>query len=78
VAGVGDEGGYAPDLQSNEAAIEAILKAVKESGYEPGKHVFIALDPESSEFYKDGKYELKSENKSVTTEELIDYYADWV
>lgn len=78
VAGVGDEGGYAPDLPSNEAAIEAILKAVKEAGYEPGKHVFIALDPASSEFYKDGKYELKSENKSLTSEEMIDYYAAWL
>ncbi|MBK2357661.1 phosphopyruvate hydratase [Francisella hispaniensis] len=78
VAGVGDEGGYAPDLPSNEAAIEAILKAIKEAGYEPGKHVFIALDPASSEFYKDGKYELKSENKSLTSEEMIDYYAAWV
>ncbi|MDE5014474.1 phosphopyruvate hydratase, partial [Francisella tularensis subsp. holarctica] len=56
VAGVGDEGGYAPDLQSNEAAIEAILKAVKEAGFEPGKHVFISLDPARIEFYKDGKY----------------------
>ena len=78
IAGVGDEGGYAPDLPSNEAAIEAILKAVKDAGYEPGKHVFIALDPASSEFYKDGKYELKSENKSLTSEEMVDYYADWV
>ncbi|AXA34015.1 phosphopyruvate hydratase [Francisella adeliensis] len=78
VAGVGDEGGYAPDLPSNEAAIEAILKAIKEAGYEAGKHVFIALDPASSEFYKNGKYELASENKSLTSQEMVDYYADWV
>ena len=78
VAGVGDEGGYAPDLPSNEAAIEAILKAVKEAGYEPGKHVFIALDPASSEYYKDGKYELASEGKSLTSAEMVEYFAKWV
>ncbi|AFJ43622.1 phosphopyruvate hydratase [Francisella orientalis] len=78
VAGVGDEGGYAPDLPSNESAIEAILKAVKEAGYEPGKHVFIALDPASSEYYKDGKYELASEGKSLTSEEMVEYFAKWV
>ncbi|WP_150468096.1 phosphopyruvate hydratase [Francisella sp. SYW-9] len=78
VAGVGDEGGYAPDLPSNEAAIEAILKAVKEAGYESGKHVFIALDPASSEYYKDGKYELASEGKSLTSAEMVEYFAKWV
>ncbi|MED7787978.1 phosphopyruvate hydratase [Francisella sp. 19X1-34] len=78
VAGVGDEGGYAPDLPSNEAAIESILKAVKEAGYEPGKHVFIALDPASSEYYKDGKYELASEGKSLTSAEMVEYFAKWV
>ncbi|MGQ4001671.1 phosphopyruvate hydratase [Francisellaceae bacterium CB299] len=78
VAGVGDEGGYAPDLPSNEAAIEAILKAIKAAGYEAGKHVFIALDPASSEFYKNGKYELASEGKSLTSQEMVDYYAAWV
>ncbi|RUS69076.1 hypothetical protein EGW08_023161 [Elysia chlorotica] len=78
VAGVGDEGGYAPDLPSNESALEAILKAIKAAGYEAGKQVFIALDPASSEFYKDGKYELKSEGRSLTSEEMIEYYADWV
>ncbi|MFC4891847.1 phosphopyruvate hydratase [Pseudofrancisella aestuarii] len=78
VAGVGDEGGYAPNLPSNESAIEAILKAITKAGYEPGKHVFIALDPASSEFYKDGRYELKSENKSLTSEEMVNYYAEWV
>jgi len=78
VVGVGDEGGYAPDLPSNEAAIEAILKAIKVAGYEAGKHVFIALDPASSEFYKNGKYELASEGKSLTSQEMTDYYASWV
>lgn len=78
VAGVGDEGGYAPNLPSNESAIEAILKAISKAGYEPGKHVCIALDPASSEFYKDGRYELKSENKSLTSEEMVNYYAEWV
>ena len=78
VAGVGDEGGYAPDLPSNEAALEAIMKAIKAAGYEAGKHVFIALDPASSEFYKNGKYELASESKSLTSQEMVDYYAAWV
>ena len=78
VAGVGDEGGYAPDLPSNEAALQAIMKAIKAAGYEAGKHVFIALDPASSEFYKNGKYELASEGKSLTSQEMVDYYAAWV
>ena len=78
ITGVGDEGGYAPNLPSNESALEAIVKAIKEAGYVPGEEVFIALDPASSEFYENGKYELKSENKSLTSEEMVDYYAKWV
>jgi len=75
---VGDEGGFAPSLPSNEAAIEIILEAIKAAGYEPGKDISIALDSASTELYADGKYELKTENKSLSSEEMVDFYADWV
>ncbi|WP_455199574.1 phosphopyruvate hydratase [Kaarinaea lacus] len=75
---VGDEGGFAPDLPSNEAAIEVILEAIKAAGYTAGKDVFIAIDAASSEFYKDGKYELESEGKSLTAAEFVDVLASWV
>ena len=78
VAGVGDEGGYAPNLPSNEMAVEVIIKAIEEAGYKPGENVHIGLDLASSEFYKDGKYELASENKSLRSEEMVDYLAQWV
>ena len=71
---VGDEGGFAPDLEANEAAIEYILSAVKAAGYKPGKDIGIALDAAASEFYKNGKYKLKSENKSLSAKQMIDYY----
>ncbi|MFQ5468946.1 MAG: phosphopyruvate hydratase [Gammaproteobacteria bacterium] len=74
---VGDEGGFAPDLSSNEAAIEVILEAITNAGYDAGKDVYIALDPASSEFYKNGKYHLESENKQLSSEEFADYLADW-
>ncbi len=76
--GVGDEGGYAPSLPSNEAAIQIILEAVTKAGYKPGKDVAIALDPAASEFYKDGKYYLASEKKSLTSAEMVDFYSSWV
>jgi enolase len=75
---VGDEGGFAPDLPSNEAAIEVILEAIKNAGYEPGKDIMLALDAASSEFYKDGLYVLASENRSLTSAEFADLLADWV
>ena len=75
---VGDEGGFAPDLPSNEAAIEVILEAIDAAGYSAGKDVFIAIDAAASEFYKDGKYELASEGKSLTAAEFIDVLVDWV
>lgn len=78
VFGVGDEGGYAPNFPSNEVAIEMIIKAIEKSGYQAGKQVYIALDLASSEFYDDGKYVLKSENKSLTSAEMVDYLAAWV
>jgi len=76
--GVGDEGGFAPNLKSNEEAITVILEAIQKAGYEAGKDVFIAIDAASSEFYKDGKYELKNEGKTLTAAELVDFYANWV
>ncbi|MEI7777723.1 MAG: phosphopyruvate hydratase [bacterium] len=76
--GVGDEGGYAPSLPSNEAAIQIILEAVTKAGYKPGKDVAIALDPAASEFYKDGKYYLASEKKSLTSAEMVEFYSGWV
>lgn len=77
---VGDEGGFAPDLKSNEEAIEVILEAISKAGYSAGKDVYLALDPASSEFYDKakGKYILASENRELTPQEMVDYYADWV
>jgi enolase len=75
---VGDEGGFAPDLPSNEAAIEVILEAVTAAGYSAGKDVFIAIDAAASEFYKNGKYELSSEGKTLTAAQLVDEYVSWV
>jgi len=75
---VGDEGGFAPDLASNEDAIKVILEAIKNAGYEAGKDIFIGIDAASSEFYADGTYNLASENRSLSSEEFVDYLADWV
>ena len=75
---VGDEGGFAPNLKSNKEAFELICEAIKKAGYEPGKDVFLGIDVAASEFYKDGKYHLVSENKLLTTEELIEYYEELV
>jgi enolase len=77
--GVGDEGGFAPDLPDNDEAVKAILEAVEKAGYVPGEDVGIALDPASSEFYKDGKYVFHwSDGSQRTSEEMVDFYADWV
>ncbi len=75
---VGDEGGFAPDLPSNEAAIEVILEAIDKAGYRAGEDIFIALDAASSEFYEDGKYVLASENRTLDAGGLIDLLEDWV
>ncbi|MDG2395339.1 phosphopyruvate hydratase [Candidatus Thioglobus sp.] len=75
---VGDEGGFAPDLSSNEEAITVILEAIKNAGYEAGKDIFIGIDAASSEFYANGTYNLASENKSLTSEEFVEYLANWV
>ena len=76
--GVGDEGGFAPNLPSNESAIEVILEAISNAGYVAGKDIFLGLDVASSEFYKDGLYHLESEGKKFTSEEFVDYLAAWV
>jgi len=75
---VGDEGGFAPDLSSNEEAIEVILEAIDKAGYEAGKDIYLGLDAASSEFYKDGIYTLSSEGRVFNASEFTDYLADWV
>ncbi|HNW81744.1 MAG TPA: phosphopyruvate hydratase [bacterium] len=73
--GVGDEGGFAPNLKSNEEALEVIVEAIKKAGYVPGKEIVIALDPAASEFFEDGKYVFKkSSGKSMTSAEMVDYW----
>ena len=76
--GVGDEGGFAPDLKSNSEGFELIIEAIKRAGYEPGVDVNIGIDVAASEFYHDGKYELVGEGRSLTTDELIDFYQELV
>ncbi len=75
---VGDEGGFAPSLPTNESAIEVILEAIDQAGYQAGEQVYIALDPAASEIYEDGKYHLKREGRSLTGEEMVQFWADWV
>lgn len=77
---MGDEGGFAPNLNSNEEAIQVIIEAIKEAGYEPGKEMFIALDPASSEFFntETNMYELTGEGKTLTPAEMVDFYANLV
>jgi enolase len=76
--GVGDEGGFAPDLPSNEAAIEVILEAIDKAGFQAGKDIYLGLDVASSEFYEDGVYNLASEGRKFTAQEFTDYLAGWV
>jgi len=75
---VGDEGGFAPDLSSNEAAIEVILEAIERAGFVAGKDIYLGLDCASSEYYKDGKYVLESEGKSFDAAGMVEFLADWV
>ncbi|OUD12596.1 phosphopyruvate hydratase [Thioflexithrix psekupsensis] len=75
---VGDEGGFAPDLSSNEAAIEVILTAIDKAGFKAGGDIWLGLDVASSEFYKEGRYHLTSENKVLSSEEFTEYLAKWV
>ncbi len=76
--GVGDEGGFAPSLKTNEEAIEVILEAIQQAGYTPGEDIWIAMDPAASEIYEDGKYHLAKENRVLTSAEMVDFYANWV
>ena len=75
---VGDEGGFAPNLASNEDAIKIIIEAIEKAGFKPGVDMYIALDPAASEFYEDGVYNLKSENRKLTSQEMVDYYVELV
>jgi enolase len=75
---VGDEGGFAPDLSSNEAAIEVILEAIEKAGFKAGQDIYLGLDVASSEFYRDGRYHLESEGKQFTSAEFGDYLVNWV
>ena len=74
---VGDEGGFAPNLNSNEEAIELILESIHKAGYQAGKHVYLALDCASSEFYKEGNYHLSSENLVLNSEQMKNYLVNW-
>ncbi len=71
---VGDEGGFAPDLSSNEEALQVIVQAIKKAGYKPGEQIYIALDAAASEFFKNDKYDLASEKKKLSSGELVEYY----
>ncbi len=74
---VGDEGGFAPDLKSNREALDLLLLAIEKAGYTPGDQMMIALDPAVTELFKDGKYHLESEGKSLSSEEMVAFWADW-
>ncbi|VYU25399.1 phosphopyruvate hydratase [Clostridium butyricum] len=76
--GIGDEGGFAPDLKSNKEALDVIIEAIKKAGYKPGEEIFIAIDAASSEYYKDGKYVLEHEGKTFTSAEMVDFFEEWV
>ncbi|WP_252237899.1 phosphopyruvate hydratase [Clostridium sp. VAP51] len=76
--GLGDEGGFAPNLKSNAEAIDVIIEAITKAGYKAGEDMFIAIDAASSEYYKDGKYVLENEGKTLTSAEMVDFFEDWV
>jgi len=75
---VGDEGGFAPSLGSNQEAVEVILEAIERAGYQPGEDIYLALDPAASEIYHDGRYVLKKEGRELSGEEMVAFYQDWV
>jgi enolase len=75
---VGDEGGFAPNLKSNEEAVQVILEAIEKAGYKPGQEVFLGLDAAASEFYENGVYDLKGEGKKKSPEEMVAFYEEWV
>jgi enolase len=76
--GVGDEGGFAPALKTNAQAVELILEAIEKAGYQPGRDICIALDPASSGFFEDGLYNLRTEGRKISSEQMVELYADWV
>ncbi|MGC8782281.1 MAG: phosphopyruvate hydratase, partial [Anaerolineae bacterium] len=76
--GVGDEGGFAPSLKTNAEAVELIIAAIEKAGYKPGEQICIALDPAASGFYEDGLYHLRTENRKVSSAEMVAMYADWI
>ncbi len=76
--GVGDEGGFAPALKTNAQAVELILEAIEKAGYQPGRDICIALDPASSGFFEDGLYNLRTEGRKISSEQMVALYADWV
>jgi enolase len=78
VTTVGDEGGYAPSLGTNEEAMTAVMTAIERAGYAPGEQIAIALDPATTELYADGRYALAREDRSLSSDELVDFWADWV
>ena len=78
VTGVGDEGGFAPDLPSNEDALKLIVAAISQAGYKPGDDIALALDPAASEFFKDGNYQLAGEGLALTSLQLVDLYEKWI
>jgi enolase 1/2/3 len=75
---VGDEGGFAPNLKSNEEAVQVILEAVEKAGYKPGQEVFLGLDAAASEFFENGVYDLKGEGRKKTSEEMVAFYESWI
>ena len=75
---VGDEGGFAPSLGSNEEAVEVVVEAIEKAGYQPGEDIYVALDPAASEIYEDGQYHLKKENRVLSGQEMVAFYEDWV
>lgn len=75
---VGDEGGFAPNLSSNEEAIEVILEAIEKAGYKAGEDIYLGMDAAASEYFENGRYELSSEGKSLSSEEMTDFFVDWV
>lgn len=75
---VGDEGGFAPQVKANSEAFDLIMEAIEKAGYKPGDEIMLAMDPAASEFFKDGKYHLASENRYLSGAEMVDLYASWV
>ena len=76
--GIGDEGGFAPNLKSNAEALDVIIEAIEKAGYKPGEQIFIAIDAASSEYYKDGKYVLEHEGRTLSSAEMVDFFEEWV